>query len=99
MKAAVSRRYGGPEVVQVVDLARPAPRPNELLVRVRATTVNRTDCGFRGAHPWFIRGFSGLTKPKHAVLGNEFAGEVEAMGDDVSRFAIGDRVFGYDDTF
>jgi len=67
-------------------------------VRIHAATVNRTDCGFRRAHPWFIRGFSGITKPKHAILGNEFAGLVEAVGADVSRFAIGDRVFGYDDT-
>jgi NADPH:quinone reductase-like Zn-dependent oxidoreductase len=67
-------------------------------VRVRATTFNRTDCGFRAAHPWFIRGFSGLTKPKRAILGNEFAGVVEAVGENVRRFGVGDRVFGYDDT-
>jgi NADPH:quinone reductase-like Zn-dependent oxidoreductase len=66
-------------------------------VRVHATTVNRTDCGLRAAHPWFIRGFTGITRPKRTVLGNEFAGVVEVVGDDVSRFAVGDRVFGYDD--
>lgn len=98
MKAAVAIRYGPPTVVRVIDVTRPAPQANELLVRVHATTVNRTDCGFRGAHPWFIRGFSGLTKPKRTVLGNEFAGVVEAVGADVRRFAVGDRVFGYDDT-
>jgi NADPH:quinone reductase-like Zn-dependent oxidoreductase len=67
-------------------------------VRVHATTVNRTDCGFRTAHPWFIRGFTGVTKPKRTILGNEFAGVVEGVGEHVSRFAVGDRVFGYDDS-
>lgn len=97
MKAAVSTRYGPPDVVQVTDAPRPAPASDQLLVRVHATTVNRTDCGFRAAHPWFIRAFSGITRPKRTILGNEFAGVVEAVGDAVSRFAVGDRVFGYDD--
>src|SRR3974390_3087024 len=86
MKAAVATRYGAPEVVHVEDVPRPAPQADEVLVRVHATTVNRTDCGFRAGHPCFIRAFSGITKPKHNILGNEFAGVVEALGDDVSRF-------------
>jgi NADPH:quinone reductase-like Zn-dependent oxidoreductase len=98
MKAAVTTRYGAPEVVRVREVPQPVPKPDELLVRVHATTVNRTDCGLRAAHPWFIRGFTGVTKPKRTVLGNEFAGVVEAVGDAVVSFAIGDRVFGYDDT-
>ena len=98
MKAAVATRYGPPEVVQVMDVPRPAPEAGELLVRVHATTVNRTDCGFRAAHPWFIRGFTGITKPKRTTLGNEFAGVVEVVGDEVTRFTIGERVFGYDDS-
>ena len=80
-----------------MEVPRPAPQADELLVRVHATTVNRTDCGFRAAHPWFIRGFTGITKPKRTILGNEFAGVVEEVGEDVSRFGVGDRVFGYDD--
>mgnify|MGYP001824045240 FL=1 len=98
MRAAVNTRYGPPEVVQIWDVPRPSPGADELLVRVHNSTVNRTDCGFRAAHPWFVRGFTGITKPKRTVLGNEFAGVVEAVGDNVSRFAIDDRVFGYDDT-
>lgn len=98
MKAAVATRYGPPDVVQVREVPRPVPARDQLLVRVHATTVNRTDCGFRAAHPWFIRGFSGITRPKRTILGNEFAGVVEAVGVDVCRFAVGDRVFGYDDT-
>ena len=98
MKAVVTTRYGPPQVAQVVDVPRPTPERGELLVRVNATTVNRTDCGFRAGHPWFIRGFTGVTKPKRTILGNEFAGVVDAVGDHVSRFTVGDRVFGYDDT-
>ena len=98
MKAAISTRYGPPEVVRVMEVPRPVTAANELLVRVHATTVNRTDCGFRGAHPGFIRGFTGLTKPKLTILGNEFAGVVETVGEGVHRVAVGDRVFGYDDT-
>jgi len=98
MKAAVTTRYGPPEVVHIREVPRPELLADELLVRVRATTVNRTDCGFRAAHPWFIRGFSGLTKPKRTILGNEFAGVVEAVGEHVDRFDVGDRVFGYNDT-
>ena len=98
MRAAVATRYGPPEVVHVVDVPRPAPAADEVLVRVHATTVNRTDCGFRGAHPWFIRAFTGLAKPKRTILGNEFAGVVEEVGEGVHRFRVGDRVFGYDDT-
>ncbi len=68
-----------------------------MLVRIRATTVNRTDCGFRRPSPWFIRPVSGMVRPRNSILGNEFAGEVEAIGPAVTAFAVGDRVFGYDD--
>jgi NADPH:quinone reductase-like Zn-dependent oxidoreductase len=95
VKAAVFTTYGGPEVVRVVDVDRPAVRDHDVLVRVHVTTVNRTDCGFRAAHPFIVRFFSGLTKPKRTVLGNEFAGVVEAIGPGVTAFEVGDRVFGY----
>jgi NADPH:quinone reductase-like Zn-dependent oxidoreductase len=98
MQAAVHTRYGPPEVVRLVEVPTPKPKSNELLVKVYATTVNRTDCGFRGAKPFFVRGFTGLTRPRVLVLGNEFAGQVEALGPGVKTFAVGDRVFGYDDT-
>jgi NADPH:quinone reductase-like Zn-dependent oxidoreductase len=95
MKAAVNTRYGPPEVVRVVDVDRPAPADDELLVKVHATTVNRTDCGFRAGKPFIVRFFSGLRRPQRTVLGNEFAGVVEAVGGSVTTFQIGDRVFGY----
>ena len=82
----------------MIDLPRPVPEPDELLVRVHAGTVNRTDCGFRAGHPWFIRAMTGVRKPKRTILGNEFAGVVEAVGPAVEGFEVGDRVLGYDDT-
>jgi NADPH:quinone reductase-like Zn-dependent oxidoreductase len=99
MKAAICDRYGPPEVVRIADVAKPAPRPNEVLVRVRATTVNRTDCGVRKASPFFIRLFYGIRRPRATILGNEFAGEIEGVGDDVTLFTIGDRVFGFNPGF
>jgi NADPH:quinone reductase-like Zn-dependent oxidoreductase len=98
MKAAVYDKYGPPEVVRLVEVDRPFPRPNEVLVKVHATTVNRTDCGFRSAEYFISRFFSGLFKPKFGILGNEFAGVIEAVGEDVKLFNIGDKVFGYNDT-
>ena len=98
MKAAVHTRYGPPDVVRVVDVPAPTASDDEVLVKVHATTVNRTDCGFRGARPFFVRLFTGLVRPRVRILGNEFAGQVEALGAAVTSFAVGDRVFGYDDT-
>jgi NADPH:quinone reductase-like Zn-dependent oxidoreductase len=95
MRAAVQTRYGPPDVVQIHDVPRPATKDNELLVKVHATTVNRTDCGYRAARPFVLRVFTGWTKPRRTVLGTEFAGVVEAIGSRVTSFQIGDRVFGY----
>jgi len=92
----VSTRYGPPEVVQVVDDApEPEVAPDDLLVRVHVTTVNRTDSAYRRAYPFFIRAVSGWRHPKVSVWGTEYAGVVERVGPDVTRFAPGDRVFGY----
>ena len=95
MKAAVRTKYGPPEVVHIEEVDKPTAGDDELLVKVHATTVNRTDCGYRGGKPFLIRFFSGLPRPKIAVLGTEFAGEVEAIGSNVTSFAVGDRVCGY----
>ncbi len=95
MKAAVHARYGPPEVVRITEVDLPAVGDNELLVEVRATTVNRTDAAYRAAKPFFVRSFTGLTRPKVTILGNEFAGVVEAVGLGVTAFGVGDRVFGY----
>jgi NADPH:quinone reductase-like Zn-dependent oxidoreductase len=94
MKAVVHDRYGGPEVLRLEEVERPAPKDGEVLVRVRAATVNRTDSGWRRPHPFFVRFFTGFRRPRRRILGSDFAGEVEAVGAGVSEFAVGDHVFG-----
>ncbi|HMG30611.1 MAG TPA: NAD(P)-dependent alcohol dehydrogenase, partial [Jiangellaceae bacterium] len=98
MKAAVHTSYGPPEVARISEVEKPAAKDNEMLVKVHATTVNRTDCGLRAAEPFVNRFFTGLIRPRVTVLGNEFAGEVKAIGHGVTSFAVGDRVFGYNGT-
>jgi NADPH:quinone reductase-like Zn-dependent oxidoreductase len=95
MRAAVFNIYGPPDVVSVEEVEKPIPGDNELLVKVHATTVNRTDCAYRRAEPFIVRFWTGLRRPKRTILGTEFAGEVEAAGRSVSSFSVGDRVFGY----
>jgi NADPH:quinone reductase-like Zn-dependent oxidoreductase len=95
MRAAVHTSYGPPEVVRIAEVDKPTPKNNQVLVKVHATTVNRTDSGFRAGKPRIVRLFTGLIRPKVTVLGNEFAGEIEAVGRDVTSFLVGDRVFGY----
>ncbi len=97
MKAAIHTTYGPPEVVKILDVPKPTPAPDELLVKVHASTVNRTDCGFRSAEYVISRFWSGLLKPRYQILGCEFAGEVEAVGANVTSFKPGDKVFGYND--
>ena len=98
MRAAIYEEYGPPEVVKLTEIDRPLPNANEVLVKIYATTVNRTDCGFRSAEYFISRFFSGLFKPKIKILGNEFAGTIEEIGKDVTLFKVGDKVFGYNDT-
>lgn len=95
MRAAVYTEYGGPDVVRVIDVEAPRPGPHDLLVRVQATTVNRTDCAYRAGRPTFARVAYGIRGPKVPILGCEFAGTVVETGESVTTFAVGDRVFGY----
>jgi NADPH:quinone reductase-like Zn-dependent oxidoreductase len=97
MKAAVHTRYGPPDVVSVTEVDRPSVGDKDVLVAVHATTVNRTDCAYRAAKPFFVRTATGLTRPKRTILGTEFAGVVAAVGDGVTSFEVGDRVFGYNE--
>lgn len=98
MKAAVNTRYGAPEdVLQIKEVPEPVPEDNQVLIKVYAASVNRTDCGFLRAKPFIVRFFSGLVTPKNTVLGCAFAGTVTAAGKDVTLFKPGDRVFGFDD--
>src|SRR5688572_33361456 len=97
MRACVHTRYGPPEVVKLMEVAKPKPKENELLIKVYASTVNRTDCGFRSAEYFISRFWSGLFRPKIQTLGCEFAGVVEEIGKGVTLFKKGDKVFGFND--
>ncbi|MDJ0629677.1 MAG: NAD(P)-dependent alcohol dehydrogenase [Rhodobacter sp.] len=94
MKSVVFETYGGPDRLSVRSLPVPNPSKGEIRVKVRATTVNRTDTATLRGHPFFARAMTGLILPKMRTLGMDFAGEVDALGDGASRFNVGDRVFG-----
>ncbi|MFN0158150.1 MAG: NAD(P)-dependent alcohol dehydrogenase [Bacteroidota bacterium] len=98
MKASTYTEYGPPDVLQLKEMATPSPKDNEVLIRVHATTVNRTDCAMLRAKPFIMRFGTGLFKPKEPILGTDFAGTVEAVGNKVSSFKIGEGIFGFDDT-
>jgi len=97
MKAIVYTKYGPPEVLRLEEVAKPVIKDNEVLVRVKATTVNRTDCAILRAKPFIMRFGTGLFSPKRPIPGTEFAGEVEAVGKAVVSFKAGDKVFGFED--
>ena len=94
MRAVVHDRYGPPDVLRLDEVEQPVPNEDELLVRIHATTVNRSDCGWRAPHPFFSRFFTGLLRPRRPILGSELAGVVEAVGSGVTSFEVGDEVFG-----
>lgn len=94
MKAVVNTRYGSPDVLEIRQAPKPEPKAGEVLIRVHATTVGRTDCGMLRARPFFVRFFTGLRRPKRTILGMDFAGTVEAAGAGVTSFKPGERVFG-----
>jgi NADPH:quinone reductase-like Zn-dependent oxidoreductase len=94
MRAVVVDRYGPPEVQRLEEVERPIPAADEVLIKIHATSVTRTDIGVRAARPFFIRLIFGLRRPKQRILGTELAGEVEAVGAAVNQFAVGDHVFG-----
>ncbi len=97
MKAIVYTKYGAPDVLKFKEVSKPVPADNEVLIKIVATTVNRTDCATIRAIPFFMRIVTGLFKPKKQIPGTEFAGEIEAVGKSVSSLKVGDKVFGFDD--
>lgn len=97
MKAAVYTQYGSPEVLQIKEVAKPTPKENELLIRIKATAVNSGDWRLRKADPFAVRFFFGLLKPKTTILGSVFSGEVESVGSAVKQYKAGDAVFGHTD--
>ncbi len=94
MKAVIQTQYGSPDVLQMVDVEKPVPADNAVLVKIHATTVTATEAVFRQGKPYISRLFTGFRKPKIQTLGEELAGEVVAVGKDVKLFKIGDQVFG-----
>lgn len=100
MKAVVYRKYGGPEVLQIQDIEIPKPKPNEVIIKVYAVEATKSDCemrSFKYAVKWFwlpLRLALGIFKPRRHVLGGYFAGEVELVGKNVTKFNKGDQVFG-----
>ncbi len=94
MRAVVHDRYGPPDVLRLEEVEPPVPEEDQVLVKIHATTVNRTDCGLRSAEVFISRFFTGLLRPKRKILGMELAGEVEAVGAAVTEFQVGDEVFG-----
>lgn len=94
MKAIVYTKYGPPDVLQLKEVEKPKPKDNEVLLRVYATTVTATECTFRRGNPFISRLYTGFIRPKNTKLGEEFAGEIEAVGKEVKLFKEGDQVFG-----
>ena len=97
MKAIVYRKYGPPDVLELKEVDKPIPKDNEVLIKVKAATVNRTDCANLSAKPFIMRFSLGLFKPNNSILGTEIAGDIEAIGKAVSSFNVGDKVFGFED--
>ena len=98
MKAVIAAEYGPPDILQIREVEKPVSRDNEILIKVYATTVNRTDCANLRAKPVIMRLITGLSKPRKIIPGTDFAGVVEAVGKKVASFRIGDEVFGFNDT-
>ena len=98
MKAVIYREYGPPEGMGLEEIPKPIPKENDVLIKVHATTVNRTDCANLTAKPFIMRFILGFFKPRKIILGTDFAGEVMSIGKNVKSFRIGDKVFGFNDT-
>ncbi len=94
MRAVVCRRYGSPDVLELQEVDKPIPKRNEVLIRIMAGTVGPSDCAFRKGEPFAVKLVNGLRRPKHPILGTEFAGVIDAVGQDVTQFRTGDRVYG-----
>lgn len=97
MKAAVYTQYGSPEVLQIKEVVKPAPKSNEILLKIKSTAVNSGDWRLRKADPFAVRFIFGLIRPKINILGSVFSGEVESVGEGVTHFKVGDSVFGHTD--
>lgn len=93
MKIVNYKKYGTPEVIQIIDARKPEPKENEVLIKVMTSSLSPAECAFRKADPFIVRFFGGLTKPK-GVPGDMLSGVIEDVGSSVTKFKVGDRVFG-----
>lgn len=94
MKAIVYTEYGPPEVLQMKQVEKRFPKNNEMLIKIKATAANSGDCRLRGANPFAVRFFFGLTKPSIHILGGVLSGEIEAIGKGVKLYKVGGKIFG-----
>jgi NADPH:quinone reductase-like Zn-dependent oxidoreductase len=99
MKAAVRSKYGLPGDLNIQELPIPMPNENEVLIKVYATTVNRSDCHVLSGKPFFMRFFTGLFKPRASIIGSDFAGRVHSVGSSVQSFKPGDKIMGFGGVF
>jgi NADPH:quinone reductase-like Zn-dependent oxidoreductase len=99
MKAAVRSKYGLTGDLCIKELDIPTPKNNEVLIRVHASTVNRSDCHVLSGRPFFMRLFTGLFKPRLSIIGSDFAGQIEATGSAVQSFKTGDKIMGFGGVF
>lgn len=95
MKSAYRTKYGRSEVLSIREVEKPTPANDQVLIKVHATTVNRTDCHVLWGKPFIMRFFTGLFKPRLHATGCDFVGEIEAIGADVQNFQVGDKVMGF----
>lgn len=98
MRAAIRRKYCSPDQLKIESTEKPIPKDDEVLIKVVATSVNRTDCANLTAKPFIMRFVLGFFKPRQIILGTDFAGEIISKGKTVKSFYIGDKVFGFSDT-
>src|SRR5688572_7312603 len=99
MKAAVRTKFGLPGDLAVKEIGKPTPKDNEVLIKVYASTVNRSDCHVLSGEPKYMRLFAGLTKPRQSIIGSDFTGQVEAVGSSVKAFKPGDKIMGFGGVF
>lgn len=99
MKTAVRSKYGLPGDLSIQELEIPTPKDNELLIKVYATTANRTDCHVLSGRPFIMRLFTGLFRPRSSTIGSDFAGQIESVGSTVQSFKAGDKIMGFGGVF
>ena len=97
MKSVIHSKYGPPKLLKIKSIEKPIPKDDEIIVKIKAITINRTDCAILRAKPIIMRFVSGIIKPRNKTPGTDFAGEIEEVGNQIKKFKVKDKVFGFDD--